>query len=199
LGIPIDARVLTLIGNCGGAKNHEFIPEVLHSVEQPIHVLHVGHSRYQSEREGIAWRGVPKRHVVHHLGERGDVPSLLAASDALLQPSLYEGFGLTVAEALCAEVPVLAADSVGLRWLSQMASAKLLPLEEKRWASGITTLLGQRADAGALRQCAAAARARFRPDRGVDEYLAAYRSALEARPFILRPAGGPAAAGAMVN
>lgn len=38
---------------------------------------------------------------------------LYAASDALLQPSLYEPFGLTVAEALASGLPVVASDEVG--------------------------------------------------------------------------------------
>jgi glycosyltransferase involved in cell wall biosynthesis len=41
------------------------------------------------------------------------VPGLLAASDLLLQASKYEPFGLTVAEALAAGVPVIATSEVG--------------------------------------------------------------------------------------
>ena len=37
----------------------------------------------------------------------------LADYDLLVQPSLFEGFGLTVAEALAAKVPVLVSDSMG--------------------------------------------------------------------------------------
>jgi glycosyltransferase involved in cell wall biosynthesis len=42
-----------------------------------------------------------------------DIPRELAASDVLLQASKYEPFGLTVAEALAAGVPVVATSEVG--------------------------------------------------------------------------------------
>ncbi|MDX6691957.1 MAG: hypothetical protein QOG15_3414 [Solirubrobacteraceae bacterium] len=42
-----------------------------------------------------------------------DIPALLGAAAALVHPSLYEGFGLTVLEAMSVGVPVLAARSPG--------------------------------------------------------------------------------------
>jgi len=125
--------------------------------------------------------------VVHHLGERDDVPSLLAASDLMLQPSHHEGFPLTVSEALCAEVPILAADAPGLRWLEAMESATLLPLEQGVWAARIAESIREGEGPATLRRCSSLAQARFGAARGVAEYVAAYRSALEASPFLLRP------------
>ncbi|HEX3911281.1 MAG TPA: glycosyltransferase family 4 protein [Solirubrobacteraceae bacterium] len=51
----------------------------------------------------------------HYLGRipPSQVPEELAQSDILLQASKYEPFGLTVAEALAAGVPVVATDEVG--------------------------------------------------------------------------------------
>ena len=47
------------------------------------------------------------------LGERDDVPDLLAAVDLLLVPSWEEPFGRSVVEAMAAGVPVLATDVGG--------------------------------------------------------------------------------------
>lgn len=68
---------------------------------------------------------------VHFLGERDDVPDLMAAAEVVAYPSLEkatiewgehrwqvdwkEGFGLTAAEAMRAARPVIASDSFGLR------------------------------------------------------------------------------------
>lgn len=54
----------------------------------------------------------PRHRGVHH-DRAPDIPALLGAAAALVHPSLYEGFGLTVLEAMSVGVPVLAARSPG--------------------------------------------------------------------------------------
>jgi len=49
---------------------------------------------------------------IHFLGWREDATTLMTALDALVAPSRWEGFGLSVLEAMAARVPVIAA-SVG--------------------------------------------------------------------------------------
>lgn len=51
-------------------------------------------------------RGLGRR--VQFLGVRTDIPDLLRASDVLVLPTLHEGFGLVLVEALACEVPVVA-------------------------------------------------------------------------------------------
>jgi glycosyltransferase involved in cell wall biosynthesis len=46
----------------------------------------------------------------HWLGERNDVPALLASHDALIHPSLYEGLPNVICEALFAGRPVIASN-----------------------------------------------------------------------------------------
>ncbi len=47
-------------------------------------------------------------HRIHFLGWREDAHALMAAFDALIVPSRWEGFGLVVLEAMAAKVPVIA-------------------------------------------------------------------------------------------
>ncbi len=44
---------------------------------------------------------------VHFLGWRTDIPELLAALDVLLMPSLWEGFGLVMLEAMAQQLPII--------------------------------------------------------------------------------------------
>lgn len=186
LGIPPDAPVVALIGNCGGAKNHEFVPRMLDGAGQPVHVLHVGKRRDTPEAERHGWRTLPKRHTAHHLGERGDVPALLAASNLLLLPSLYEGRPLVAMEAMCAGVPILASDVPGLKWLHNFPSARLLPLNPPQWRTAMLHELGCQDGRRAAAELSSRAQAEFGPEQGVGSYLAVYRSAIEQG---MRPTG----------
>lgn len=47
------------------------------------------------------------RDRVHFLGWRADAPQILAALDVLLMPSLWEGFGLVMLEAMAQAVPII--------------------------------------------------------------------------------------------
>ena len=51
---------------------------------------------------------------VHLLGWRDDVPNLLAAADALLVPSRWEGMSNVVLEAIASRLPVVAFDLAGI-------------------------------------------------------------------------------------
>ncbi|MBZ0278486.1 MAG: glycosyltransferase [Anaerolineae bacterium] len=55
----------------------------------------------QAQAAGLAGR-------VHFLGWRGDIPALMAAFDIFLLPSLWEGFGLVLLEAMAQQTPVIA-------------------------------------------------------------------------------------------
>jgi glycosyltransferase involved in cell wall biosynthesis len=51
---------------------------------------------------------------IRFLGFHADVPTLLAACDALVSPARYEAYGLNVQEALCCGLPALVSASAGV-------------------------------------------------------------------------------------
>ena len=125
LGVGSVDTVLGVIGNCGEAKNHELVPQALIRVSKPAHVLHVGELSRMPSSELAMWLQLPDRHAAHHLGPRDDIPALLAACDLFLLPSRYEGLPLVAIEALCAGVPILAADVAPLQWLLEYLPRRL--------------------------------------------------------------------------
>jgi glycosyltransferase involved in cell wall biosynthesis len=103
-----------------------------------------------------AERGVSSR--IRFLGHRRDVPALLAIADLFVLPSLYEGFPLSVLEAMAAGVPVVATDIGGTDELvSNETGWPVAPADPRAIAEGVRALLADRD--GAARR-AAAARAR---------------------------------------
>lgn len=74
---------------------------------------------------------------VRFLGHREDVPDLLAGSDVFVFPSLYEGLGGAVIEAMALGLPVIASDIPAIREVTEDGrNATLVP------ASDPTTLAG---------------------------------------------------------
>lgn len=84
------------------------------------------HDALQAEVDALGLTG-----RIRLVGWRSDVPSLIAAADALLLPSYGEGHSLVVVEAMMASVPVVAASSRGLReWLVHEDNALLAPVTD---------------------------------------------------------------------
>jgi glycosyltransferase involved in cell wall biosynthesis len=70
-----------------------------------LHLLVVGEGPLRADMERRA-AAAPGR--IHFLGWRDDVPALLRATDVLIAPSLWEGFGLVLLEAMAQQTPIVA-------------------------------------------------------------------------------------------
>jgi glycosyltransferase involved in cell wall biosynthesis len=63
-------------------------------------------------RQRIAAAGLSSR--IEVLGMRADVPTIMAAADALVAPTRYEAYGLAVHEALCCGLPAVVSKGAGV-------------------------------------------------------------------------------------
>ncbi len=104
---------MTLVGRISAQKNQiglvEAAPEILKYVPNAVFVFagapdETGH--LADLTAAIAARGLETSVV--HLGFVEDMPQLYAATDVLAAPSLWEGFGLMLVEAMAAGVPIVA-------------------------------------------------------------------------------------------
>ena len=87
-------------------KGHAYLLAAAAQVPDATFVL-AGGGPLRAELEAQARElGVADR--VLFLGERADIPELLAASDLVVLPSLFEGLPVSVLEAMAAERPVVA-------------------------------------------------------------------------------------------
>jgi glycosyltransferase involved in cell wall biosynthesis len=116
-------------------------------------------------------------HVVM-LGNRSDVPDLLASFDVFAYPSRFEGLCLAVLEAQAAGVPVVATPVGGIRETVVDRETGLLvpPGDPRALAEGIVRLLDDRALGRQLAQRARQRVQRYSEERMVEETLALYRS-----------------------
>jgi glycosyltransferase involved in cell wall biosynthesis len=105
--------------------------------QRPHELRHLEEMRALADRLGIADR-------VRWLGERGDVPRLLAAADLLCQPNLGpEPFGMTFVEAMYAGRPAVAAELGGAREIVTPETGMLVPRDDAAaTADALRTLVG---------------------------------------------------------
>ncbi|HEY2180178.1 MAG TPA: glycosyltransferase family 4 protein [Solirubrobacteraceae bacterium] len=89
---------------------------------------------------------------VHWLGEREDVPEIMAALDVLLLPSWEEPFGRAVVEAMAMRVPVVATSVGGPREIVDDGREGRLvaPRDPRAWAAAIRTVLDSPQRRGAM-------------------------------------------------
>jgi glycosyltransferase involved in cell wall biosynthesis len=100
---------------------------------------------------------------VRFLGQRGDVPALLAAADVVVVPSTWEGQPLIVQEALRAGRPLVASRTGGIPWLTGEDGALLVaPGDPTALAGAVRHVLTDK-DAAARLSAAATARAAALP------------------------------------
>lgn len=173
-GVADCARVIGAVGRLDWQKGFDRflkrLPELgaaLPSGER-WGVVILGEGRERPRLEKLALRS-PQNMRVRLPGFRADAADGIAAFDLFVMPSRYEGFGLTLAEAMAHGVPVLASDIDSLpELLEGYANGATLDFE----AVANDRLVGE------LRRLAARTEhtpsLRFTLDGMVDEYLGVY-------------------------
>jgi glycosyltransferase involved in cell wall biosynthesis len=159
------------------------------------YILGVGDLRAKKNwrRLAQAWRqaGVPQRLVIAGGGEDeelramgvetpGYVPdaeldALMRGADLLVHPSLYEGFGLVVLEAMARGVPVAAANTTALPEAGGDAAVYFEPLDVDAIAGAIVEALDRRQELAAAGRRHAAS---FSWERAARETFAVYQEAV---------------------
>lgn len=115
LGLEARDRVVLTVARLAEQKDHRTLLAAVPSVlagEPDVRFLWVGAGPLgQVLREAIGRERLDGRILL--LGQRDDVPDLLAAADVFALPSRFEGLPLAVLEAMAAGLPVVAARAPG--------------------------------------------------------------------------------------
>lgn len=110
LGIDPDAPLVAVIASFHRRKGHEYflkaVGEVLTRLPQARFLL-VGEGPLRKDMMGAAEAmGLGKSAIF--TGRRNDIADVLAAIDVLVMPSLYEGLGVSILEAMAMAKPIVA-------------------------------------------------------------------------------------------
>lgn len=135
------------------------------------------------------WKSSPVIQVVEQLGltdkviftgfiQEDDLPSIYNGADCFIFPSLYEGFGLPVLEAMACGTPVITSNSSSLPEVAGDAGILVDPNQVEAITSAMRQVLSDPDLAAELRQRGLARAAGFTWERTARETVAVYKSVL---------------------
>jgi glycosyltransferase involved in cell wall biosynthesis len=104
------------------------------------------------------------------------IPGLYTHASALIMPSLYEGFGFPVLEAMSSGTPVIASNTSSLPEVAGDAALLVPPLDERALADAIANVLASSTTADELRSKGLQRARQFSWERTANKTLEVYRS-----------------------
>ena len=110
-----------------------------------------------------------------------DLPALYTAAEAFVYPSMYEGFGIPVLEAMGCGTPVLCSNASSLPEVAGDGGILLPPGDPAAWAEAISRLMESTALRGELRERGFRQASRFRWEETARRTWEVYRATLPHR------------------
>ena len=184
--IPRQSPVIGAIGRLFPQKGHRYLLEAVAMIKDEfpgLRLLIVGDGPLLNELTEYTKAGNISENVIF-TGSRRDIPGVLAAMDIFVFPSLWEGFGNALIEAMAAGKPVVATDIPAAREiLNAEDMAMIVSTEDPSAIAGaLTRLITDRPFAAALgfkaRQRALAS---FTISRVFDTYRSLFESILKGK------------------
>jgi len=175
-----DAPYLLMVGTLEPRKNHAAAMHALATLRQsgfPHRLLIAG---------GDGWLFDPIRELPQEMGladrvqflgyvPQDDLPGLYSAADCFLLPSLYEGFGFPVLEAMACGAPVVCTSASSVPEVAGNAALIVPPHDIAGLANAIRIVLDQPQVAARMRELGLAQSRRFRWETCAAETAQIYR------------------------
>jgi glycosyltransferase involved in cell wall biosynthesis len=140
-----DSPLIGAVGRLTEQKGFDYLLEAFARVRDNVNEAHLviagdGERRHALESKA---RLLNIADAVHFLGWRNDVPSIMIDLDALIVPSLWEGFGLVTLEAMALSKPIVASNVSALPEIISHNETGLLvpPADSAALADSILNLL----------------------------------------------------------
>jgi len=172
LGIAADSPVLAMIGRFYREKGHLDMVRMMAGITSRCPnavLLLVGDGPDRAACEGLAEQlGLTAR--LRFLGQRGDLPELLSASDLVVMPSHTEGLPIAAIEALACGKPVVGFDVGGMSEVIEHGKCGVLvkARDMQAFVSAVVSLLEDPRARGTYASQAVAVANKF----GIDSHIA---------------------------
>jgi glycosyltransferase involved in cell wall biosynthesis len=140
-----DSPYILSVGTIQPRKNYQMLIRAFKPVaeQQPHNLIFAGGKGwlYEEMMAEVDRQGLNGR--VHFIGfvDDNDLPALYSAASLLTFPSLYEGFGLPLLEAMACGVPVVSSNASSLPEVVGDSGLLLSPHDEAAWSQCMAELL----------------------------------------------------------
>jgi glycosyltransferase involved in cell wall biosynthesis len=142
LGLPPDATIAVFVGRFDDPKNEDWLLDLAPLMPELRIMLVGGGPHEQALRARVEQMGIASR--VQILGYQDPLP-IYQAADALLLPSLREGFGLACGEAMSVGVPVLRTRTSGtLLQIVENVTGRSTDIDHDAFIAAAKDFLGDR-------------------------------------------------------
>jgi glycosyltransferase involved in cell wall biosynthesis len=184
--LDLPARFVCAVGNLHPRKN---IPRLIRAVAAAreagagdLHVVLAGQRGWHTAELDATIEGLGAGAWVRELGyvDRSSLRALYSAAHVVAYPSLYEGFGLPVLEAMACGAVVLAADTTAIPEVAGDAALLVSPTDGESLAEGVARVATDEALRQRLRAAGPARAAEFTWARCAEATVVAYRHAVDA-------------------
>ena len=135
-------------------------------------------ARYPEARQHAYNRGISENVTFLHDASDNELLDAYKTATVLVNPSLYEGFGLPMLEAMKCGTPVICADGGSQREISGGAAEVVPPSDGPALVAALEKVLSSKETRDAMTQKGLKRAAEFTWDRTVRQTLEVYRSAL---------------------
>ena len=165
----LPGRFVLAVGAHRPHKNHEILVRALRQLPDGIGLVVVGNPdpAFPGRLPRlIGDLGLDARvRLLQDVPDR-DLPAIYRAAAALAFPSLAEGFGLPVLEAMASGIPVVASDIPAVAEVAGTAALLVPPCEVSAWSGGLRTVLTDEEVARSLVKAGSAVAAEAGWERG---------------------------------
>jgi glycosyltransferase involved in cell wall biosynthesis len=184
LGLSPNAQLIIVVATLKEQKGHRYLIDAMTSIAPrypDVHVICVGDGSLRPALQSQL-QNLNLTSQIHLLGNRYDIPRLLAASDLFVLPSLWEGLSMALLEAMATGLPIIATEVSGTAQVMIPDQTGLLvpPGDSSQLVQAIEQLITDPARATAM---GAAAKQRvaetFSARKQAELHLALYRHLLQ--------------------
>lgn len=141
-----EAPYILSVGTVQPRKNYEMLIRALKRVADkcPHNLVIAGGQGwlYDQVMDEVREQRLEERVRFTGFVDDADLPALYSESSLFVFPSLYEGFGLPLLEAMACGVPVLTSNASSLPEVAGTAAMQLPPTSERKWARAMLQVLG---------------------------------------------------------
>ncbi|MDJ0755168.1 MAG: glycosyltransferase family 1 protein [Ardenticatenaceae bacterium] len=157
-------RFILHVGTLQPRKNLSTLLQAVDLLDDPdLHVVLVGGKGWLYDELFAQVNRLGLSHRVHFQGyvPDEDLPCWYGAAELLAFPSIYEGFGMPIIQAMACGTPVVASNASAMPEAAGEAAVLVDPFDVEAFAEGMVSVLNNRAQAATMRAAGLRQAAKF--------------------------------------